>query len=74
MSNHSTNPGAQPVHPSCHLSHHIPELFTFSVILAVGAVAEGMLLFPQMRDFLLRRIFLKPINLIWEYIWNNKMG
>lgn len=64
MSNHSTNPGAQPVHPSCHLSHHIPELFTFSVILAVGAVAEGMLLFPQMRDFLLRRIFLKPINLI----------
>lgn len=65
MSNHSTNPGAQPVHPSCHLYRRIPEFFTFSVILAVGAVAEGMLVFPRIRNFLLRRIFLEPINFIW---------
>ncbi|KAM6247894.1 centrosomal protein 15 isoform 2-T6 [Spheniscus humboldti] len=63
LSNRS-NPGAQPVHPSCHLYRHIPELFTFSVILAVGAVAEGMLVFPRIRNFLLCRIFLKPINFI----------
>lgn len=64
MSNHGTNPGAQPVHPSCHLYHDIPEFFTFSVILAVGAEAEGMLVFPRIRNFLLRRIFLMPINFI----------
>lgn len=58
MSKRRTSLGAQPAHPSCHLYPHIPKDFV-SAILAVGAVGEGMLVFPGMGSFLLHRVLNK---------------